>query len=450
MSMSGTANEPSGEARQRLPVGNEVELRGLLLPLCRALAPLHEAGRFHGGLSWSSIRLNEQGRVLLEESTGPAGLKRTAERNAQAPLLGVLQDGYAAFEQYMEEDAWPLGPWTDVHALCALAYEAVTGETPANAVQRMKHETEIVFPAAVQVLYPPVMLAAIARGLALDAGRRQQNVHEFMAALVWSLNEPAVQEEVKETPVLAVGTQTALNTRRQTAARAWGRPALVLALFAAGLGVWAASGNDRSTESLEAPDAQGIVTPPVETAQTESQASQTLQEEVALAGLETLSTDELPAQAEATVTATVEQLSEPAAEIHAVETMPTYPEPAETDPERVAQQAAGTVAMPQPAPVPAPAPSPETVSVALSIQPWGEIFVDGESRGVSPPLRQLKLAPGSYRIRIQNGDLPPSEQQLLIQPGEPARLSHVFSKDGDPAMSSARSSDARIMSPWPY
>ena len=45
-----------------------------------------------------------------------------------------------------------------------------------------------------------------------------------------------------------------------------------------------------------------------------------------------------------------------------------------------------------------------TGSVSLAITPWGEVFVDGRSKGVSPPLSRLTLSPGAHRIEIRNGE----------------------------------------------
>lgn len=39
-------------------------------------------------------------------------------------------------------------------------------------------------------------------------------------------------------------------------------------------------------------------------------------------------------------------------------------------------------------------------SYQLQIEPWGNVFVDGVDRGVSPPLRRLVLQPGPHTIRI--------------------------------------------------
>src|SRR6266852_3051540 len=39
--------------------------------------------------------------------------------------------------------------------------------------------------------------------------------------------------------------------------------------------------------------------------------------------------------------------------------------------------------------------------VELAVAPWGEVLVDGHSRGVSPPLRVLEVAPGAHTVEIR-------------------------------------------------
>ena len=47
------------------------------------------------------------------------------------------------------------------------------------------------------------------------------------------------------------------------------------------------------------------------------------------------------------------------------------------------------------------APRP-TARVGLAVSPWGEIYVDGKKRGISPPLTEIRLAPGRHTIEIRN------------------------------------------------
>jgi hypothetical protein len=64
--------------------------------------------------------------------------------------------------------------------------------------------------------------------------------------------------------------------------------------------------------------------------------------------------------------------------------------------------------------------------VAFAIAPWGEIIVDGKSLGVSPPLQELRLAPGRHRIEVRNTSFTPHVQVVEVKSGERIRIRHRF------------------------
>lgn len=84
-----------------------------------------------------------------------------------------------------------------------------------------------------------------------------------------------------------------------------------------------------------------------------------------------------------------------------------------------------TPPVPETAPAAASAPATET-AVELAISPWGEIHVDGQPRGVSPPLTQLTLAPGRHRIEIRNADLPPHVVEIAEHGASRIAIQHRF------------------------
>lgn len=65
-------------------------------------------------------------------------------------------------------------------------------------------------------------------------------------------------------------------------------------------------------------------------------------------------------------------------------------------------------------------------TVRLAISPWGEVAVDGDVKGVTPPLNQLKLAPGRYTITVRNGEAPVFRQTVEVRPGRELRIRHKF------------------------
>jgi class 3 adenylate cyclase len=64
--------------------------------------------------------------------------------------------------------------------------------------------------------------------------------------------------------------------------------------------------------------------------------------------------------------------------------------------------------------------------VQFSILPWGEVFVNGKSRGVSPPLRTLEIRPGMHTIEIRNTTFPSLSRRVEVRSGEPVRIHHRF------------------------
>ena len=79
----------------------------------------------------------------------------------------------------------------------------------------------------------------------------------------------------------------------------------------------------------------------------------------------------------------------------------------------------------KPAPeTPAVAPGPGRLEVA--VVPWGEVVVDGRSRGVSPPLRVLDIPAGTHTIELRNSTFPTRVEKIEVKPGEAVRIRHRF------------------------
>jgi len=64
--------------------------------------------------------------------------------------------------------------------------------------------------------------------------------------------------------------------------------------------------------------------------------------------------------------------------------------------------------------------------VKLAVAPWGEIIVNGEPRGVSPPLTQLSLPPGAHTIEVRNTSSAPFVVRIELRSGETISLQHRF------------------------
>src|SRR3954468_4705459 len=79
------------------------------------------------------------------------------------------------------------------------------------------------------------------------------------------------------------------------------------------------------------------------------------------------------------------------------------------------------VAEPDPPPVPV-----GNALVMLAIAPWGEIYVDGDRVGVSPPVNEVEVAPGKRKIEIKNGNFPIFTQIVEVKSDQKIRIKHKF------------------------
>jgi class 3 adenylate cyclase len=64
--------------------------------------------------------------------------------------------------------------------------------------------------------------------------------------------------------------------------------------------------------------------------------------------------------------------------------------------------------------------------ITFSIQPWGDVYVNGRSVGASPPLKQSKLAPGAYRVEIKNTTFPSYVTTVEVTSKETVSVKHRF------------------------
>lgn len=65
--------------------------------------------------------------------------------------------------------------------------------------------------------------------------------------------------------------------------------------------------------------------------------------------------------------------------------------------------------------------------IQLDIRPWGNVYVDGEPKGRTPPLVRLSLPPGPHVIEVRNGKFKPLRMEVTLQAAEELEIKHVFS-----------------------
>lgn len=109
----------------------EDELRAILFPIMDAVEEIHRHQFVHRDIKPSNIYIRENGSPVLIDF----GAARYTMSETTQQLTAVVTVGYTPIEQYnVSEDAQ--GPWSDIYALAAVCYEAVTGEVPSDSVTR--------------------------------------------------------------------------------------------------------------------------------------------------------------------------------------------------------------------------------------------------------------------------------------------------------------------------
>ena len=67
--------------------------------------------------------------------------------------------------------------------------------------------------------------------------------------------------------------------------------------------------------------------------------------------------------------------------------------------------------------------------VSLAVVPWGEIYLNGRMQGVSPPLTELEVVPGTHEIEIRNTTFPPYSQTFQVNAKGVIKIKHKFSSN---------------------
>ena len=68
-----------------------------------------------------------------------------------------------------------------------------------------------------------------------------------------------------------------------------------------------------------------------------------------------------------------------------------------------------------------------SATLVLAIKPWGEVYVDGEKVGITPPLKRFDVAPGRRQITITNSTLPSYQLEAMLDPDQQITVMHDFS-----------------------
>ena len=161
---------------------SERQVRELLEALTAGLSAVHGAGLLHRDIKPGNVMVRGDGTPVLIDF----GAARQAMGRQSRSVTAVLTPGYAPIEQYSPRGNQ--GPWTDIYALGALAYEALSGQVPEDATERVLEDRLRPMGEVAPQRVSAVLAAAIDAALAVDGRDRPQSLDAWRA----QLSEPTI------------------------------------------------------------------------------------------------------------------------------------------------------------------------------------------------------------------------------------------------------------------
>lgn len=162
----------------------------ILFPVMDALAAVHARGLIHRDVKPDNIMIASDGSTAVKLLDFGSARYSLGEKSRSLDV--VLTHGFSPKEQYSRHGRQ--GPYTDVYALAATFYYAVTGHKPPDSIDRMERD-DLVMPTSLGAQLSLQQEDAILRGLAVQPEDRWQSIAEFRAALIGTGEAPAVSPQ---------------------------------------------------------------------------------------------------------------------------------------------------------------------------------------------------------------------------------------------------------------
>ena len=157
----------------------QAELDQMIGPMLDALAVVHGTDFLHRDIAPDNIIIRNDGSPVLIDFGAARGDIAQHSRTVSA----LVKPGYSPYEQYGEIGRQQ-GPWTDIYALAATLYHAITGKRPPDAPSRVVKDELVPSRDAALSAYRPSFLKAIDRGLRLEIEKRPQSIAAWRGDLL--------------------------------------------------------------------------------------------------------------------------------------------------------------------------------------------------------------------------------------------------------------------------
>ncbi len=158
---------------------SQAEIDAIVRPLLSALDEVHKHNILHRDIAPDNIIIRDDGTPVLIDF----GAAREAVQGRTRAMSAIVKHGYSPPEQYSSRPELQ-GPWTDIYALAATLYRAVTGRMASEAPDRMLRDDLAPVTELARGHYRPGFLEAVDMGLRLQTGERPQSVAEWRRLLL--------------------------------------------------------------------------------------------------------------------------------------------------------------------------------------------------------------------------------------------------------------------------
>lgn len=152
------------------------ELFELFLPLLHSLKQVHEKGLIHRDISPDNLILGMDNRLYLIDF----GAAKEPLYDQSGNHTIILKNGYAPPEQY--QASGNIGTWSDIYALCATMYFALSAHAPVSALERLQNQPFI--PLSARISISPHIAGVIERGLSLNPADRYKTAESLHYAFM--------------------------------------------------------------------------------------------------------------------------------------------------------------------------------------------------------------------------------------------------------------------------